>query len=240
MAHFAEIDEDNVVQRVIVVSNKNTSDSEGNESEDIGVAFCRTLYGSDTNWKQCSYSLRIRKTFPTTGMIYDSEMDLFHMPQPFPSWVLRSDASWNPPISKPDLSDDQLRLGYFYSWNEDQYQINPENGWGLFTPQIINIESQPSDVSVGVGSTANLNSSFSINEGNFTVSVQYNPDGEGNVWEGTNWSIVESRSESSVDAINSGIITSTSLSGKYRVVGIPEETGIPAISKTITLTVTGD
>ena len=68
MSHFAEIDKNNVVQRVIVVSDRNTSDSEGNENEDIGVAYCRTLHGSDTIWKKCSYNMNFRKAFPDLDM----------------------------------------------------------------------------------------------------------------------------------------------------------------------------
>ena len=55
MAHFARIDENNVVQQVIVVSNKDTADADGNENEAIGVAFCQRLLGG--NWKQTSYKI---------------------------------------------------------------------------------------------------------------------------------------------------------------------------------------
>ena len=56
MAHFAQLDSNNVVTQVIVVSNDDTSDSNGIETESIGVAFCQKLLGSDTNWKQTSYN----------------------------------------------------------------------------------------------------------------------------------------------------------------------------------------
>lgn len=238
MAHFAEIDENNVVQRVIVVSNKNTSDSAGVENEDIGVSYCRALYGSDTNWKQCSYTMKIRKVFPSPGMVYSSSLDVFHLPQPFSSWTLSSDAIWEPPVVKPSLTDEQREQGYYYSWNEDQYQNDPENGWILFTPQIITIDSQPSDVSVGVGSSVELTTTFSINKGNCMVVVQHNPDGEGNFWYSTDWTH-ERFSETSFTANNnSGIVTTTDATGKYRVVAIPTESGNPVGSNTITLTVT--
>ena len=60
MAHFAEIDENNVVTQVIVVSNEDTSDANGNEVEEIGVAFCKKLLGANTNWKQTSYNNNFR------------------------------------------------------------------------------------------------------------------------------------------------------------------------------------
>ena len=56
MAHFAQLDSNNVVTQVIVVSNDDTSDSNGTETESIGVAFCQKLLGADTNWKQTSYN----------------------------------------------------------------------------------------------------------------------------------------------------------------------------------------
>ena len=52
MAHFAQLDSNNVVTQVIVVGNDDTSDSNGVEVESIGVAFCQKLLGADTNWKQ--------------------------------------------------------------------------------------------------------------------------------------------------------------------------------------------
>ena len=54
MAHFAQLDSNNVVTQVIVVGNDDTSDSNGVETESIGVAFCQKLLGADTNWKQTS------------------------------------------------------------------------------------------------------------------------------------------------------------------------------------------
>ena len=60
MAHFAQLNEDNVVTQVIVVSNDDTSDTEGMESESIGVAFCQSIVGADTKWKQTSYNSNMR------------------------------------------------------------------------------------------------------------------------------------------------------------------------------------
>ena len=51
MAHFAELNQNNEVLRVIVVANEDTSDQNGVEDETIGVAFCKKLFGSNTMWK---------------------------------------------------------------------------------------------------------------------------------------------------------------------------------------------
>ena len=111
MAHFARIDENNVVQQVIVVANKDTADVDGNESEAIGVAFCQRLLGG--NWKQTSYNANIRKNYAGIGYTYDAGLDAFIPPQPYPSWVLNNEtAQWVAPVPMP--SD-----GEMYSWNEE-------------------------------------------------------------------------------------------------------------------------
>ena len=67
MAHFAELDGNNVVLRVIVVNNSELLDASGNESESKGVAFCKSLHGENTNWKQTSYNSTFRKNFAGIG-----------------------------------------------------------------------------------------------------------------------------------------------------------------------------
>ena len=55
MAHFAQLNENNEVLQIIVVSDEDTSDSNGVEVESIGIAFCKQLLGEDTNWRKTSY-----------------------------------------------------------------------------------------------------------------------------------------------------------------------------------------
>ena len=70
MAHFAQI-KNNVVQQVIVVNNEKVSD------EATGVAFCKSLFGEDTEWVQTSYSGAFRRTFAGAGATYDPVEDIF-------------------------------------------------------------------------------------------------------------------------------------------------------------------
>jgi hypothetical protein len=77
MAHFAELDNDNRVLRVIVIANKDTSDVNGVEDESIGIAFCKQLFGADTKWLQVSYNGNIRGIYPGEKDFYDSENDVF-------------------------------------------------------------------------------------------------------------------------------------------------------------------
>ena len=78
MAHFAELDSNNVVLRVIVVDNSECMDKDGNEVEAIGVAFCTKLFGG--NWKQTSYNARFRHNYASAGFIYDAVLDAFILP----------------------------------------------------------------------------------------------------------------------------------------------------------------
>jgi len=116
MAHFAEIDENNVVQRVIVVANKDTADANGNEVESIGVAFCQRLLGG--NWLQTSYHGNIRKNYAGIGYTYDADIDAFVAPQPYPSWVLDENAQWQAPVPMPEDAGTG-EPPKMYSWDEE-------------------------------------------------------------------------------------------------------------------------
>lgn len=106
MAHFALLDENNLVVRVEVVHNDIATD------EAAGIAFLQSLYGGG-NFIQCSYNANIRKNYPGPGYLYDSGRDAFIPPQGYPSWTLNeSTCRWEPPVPMPD--DDKA-----YRWDED-------------------------------------------------------------------------------------------------------------------------
>jgi len=122
MAHFAELDENNTVLRVIVVSNADTSDVNGVEREEIGVAFCHSLFGASTIWKQTSYNGNLRKNYAGIGYSYDASRDAFIAPKPFPSWVLNEHTcQWEAPVAYPND-------GKRYEWDE------PTLSWIEVTP----------------------------------------------------------------------------------------------------------
>ena len=111
MAHFAELNGSNVVLRVIVVGNAETADASGVEKEYIGAAFCERLLGG--TWKQTSYNGNLRKNYAGIGYTYNSSIDAFVSPKPFPSWLLVSEtAQWKAPVDMP------VTEGVKYSWNE--------------------------------------------------------------------------------------------------------------------------
>jgi hypothetical protein len=112
MAHFAKI-ENNVVTNVIVINNDVCGDTYP-ESEHIGQEFIANTLGLDGEWKQTSYNHNFRKHFGTVGMTYDSEADVFILPQPFPSWNLDSNYDWKPPTPMPSDASSTIR----YYWDE--------------------------------------------------------------------------------------------------------------------------
>lgn len=124
MAHFAKIDENGTVCSAVVVANNEITDADGVESEAKGVAFCKSIFGENTNWVQTSYNGNFRARYAAVGGLYDAQKDIFIPPQPFPSWTINRDiGDWGPPVPKP-LDDGQ------YRWDESQLL------WVKFEPKL--------------------------------------------------------------------------------------------------------
>lgn len=117
MAHFAQLDDNNVVTQVIVVSNNELLDASGQEREEMGIGFCQRLFGG--NWKQTSYNHNFRKRYAGIGYSYNAELDAFVPPKPFPSWVLNNeDANWEAPVPHPaDMGIGEGKK--MYGWDEE-------------------------------------------------------------------------------------------------------------------------
>ena len=136
MAHFAKLDENNVVTQVIVVDNKDITDPHtGQEDEILGIAFCKKLLGG--NWKQTSYNNNTRVRYAGIGYSYNAALDAFVPPQPHASWTLDNDtADWVSPLgAAPALTDAEEEANSFYRWDEDAYQADNTTGWVLETPE---------------------------------------------------------------------------------------------------------
>jgi hypothetical protein len=113
MAHFAEIDENNTVLRVLVVDDL---------YEEDGQTFLSETCGLGGTWLKTSFNTvggthlfggtPYRKNFAGIGMVYDQENDAFRGPQPFESWTLNEDTFlWEPPVERP--------LEGNFIWNEE-------------------------------------------------------------------------------------------------------------------------
>jgi hypothetical protein len=121
MAHYAFLDENNVVTEVIVGKNEGNFDWELHYSMIRGQACKRTSYNTrggvhynpDTGQPSEDQSKAFRKNGAGIGYLYDAQRDAFYLPQPFPSWTLDEETClWEPPIPYPN--DDQR-----YIWNEE-------------------------------------------------------------------------------------------------------------------------
>ena len=142
MAHFAKINENNIVTKVITISNDVLIDNNGEEQEQLGIDFLNNLYKTDNViWKKTSYnthngkhyysnesgervesddqSKAFRKNYAGLGYTYDATRDAFIPPKPYNSWILNeTTCKWEAPVIRPTLTEEQLKNGNSYVWNE--------------------------------------------------------------------------------------------------------------------------
>ena len=146
MAHFAEIDDSNIVTMVYVVLNNEITDESGDEQESLGQTFFRNLHNDSKTYLKCSFntygnkywsdipnrvegdqSKKLRGNFPGPGFTYDPENDVFYAPQPFNSWILNPTTYvWAAPIVQPTRNDDD---DFDWTWDESVYQGDNSKGW---------------------------------------------------------------------------------------------------------------
>ena len=138
MAHFAKLDDGNIVIDVNVVNNETINNLPFPDSEPVGVAFLTEWSGGYSNWKQTSYNSAFRKNFAGIGYSYDPVLDAFVPPSPYPNWVLNTETlQWEPPVAPPqpypswllnaETNQWQAPIPYptdgkNYSWNEETQQ----------------------------------------------------------------------------------------------------------------------
>lgn len=109
MAHFAKVNDQNIVEQVIVINNTECLEN-GIEIESKGAAFCQNLFGGV--WIQTSYNGNIRKNFAGIGYTYDSTRNAFIPPKPYSSWLLNEDTcKWEAPVPYPSDNNE-------YYWDE--------------------------------------------------------------------------------------------------------------------------
>ena len=131
MAHFAELNESNVVQRVLVVGNADIMDGD-TESESLGQAFLEDLLPGSGPWVQTSYNRNFRTHYAGPGMTYDPDRDAFIPKSPYPSWVLNEDTLlWEAPSTPvPGYLWDEDTTSFVqppqpypsWTWEDDHWQ----------------------------------------------------------------------------------------------------------------------
>ena len=122
MAHFAELDNDNIVKRVVVVANDIETAAGPLGENDMhvdGETWCVNFFKGGT-WKQTSYNNNFRKQYCGVGYTYDSTKDKFISPQPYSSWSLDTNDDWQAPITYPTITEEG-DIKYFITWDEDKY-----------------------------------------------------------------------------------------------------------------------
>ena len=117
MAHFAELDDNNVVTRVVVVGNDVTTATGPLGENDMhvdGETWCVNFFKTP-NWKQTSYNNNFRKQYAGMGYVYNASKNKFLLPQPYDSWALDSSDDWQAPVTYPAGDQSAYRI----SWDED-------------------------------------------------------------------------------------------------------------------------
>jgi len=142
MAHFAELDSNNIVIQVVVISNDDV-DANGGDYSSQAETFVANLIPHSENgvaWKQTSYNSNQRKQYAGIGLTYDAAKDKFILPKPFTSWSLDSNDDWQAPVTYPNKDeiesnpvlilwdeDNQKWLGKTYTG--DNLQIETDYEW---------------------------------------------------------------------------------------------------------------
>ena len=115
MAHFAELDNSNIVKRVVVVGNDVETAAGPLGTNDMhvdGEAWCVNFFKGG-NWKQTSYNHNFRKQYAGKGYTFDAAKNKFISPQPYDSWALDGNDDWQAPVTYPtDTTDKNI------SWDE--------------------------------------------------------------------------------------------------------------------------
>jgi hypothetical protein len=134
MAHFAELDGNNIVTRVVVVGNDVTTAAGPLGSNDMhvdGETWCINFFKGG-NWKQTSYNNNFRKQYAGKGYTFDAAKNKFISPQPYDSWALDGNDDWQAPVTYPTDTDDgadPMVWRYIISWSETKYQADNTTGW---------------------------------------------------------------------------------------------------------------
>jgi hypothetical protein len=121
MAHFAEINSNNIVLRVVVGCNLDIANNGGEQSEQAAENFktvC-SLSNEGVKWVQTSYNNNFRKQYAGIGYTFDSTKNKFITPQPFASWSLDSNDDWQAPVAYPTVTTYGDNIPYSIGWNED-------------------------------------------------------------------------------------------------------------------------
>jgi hypothetical protein len=132
MAHFAELDINNRVLRVVVACNQDIANNGGEKSTQAAEHFKTVcpFSGNGVKWVQTSYNNNFRKQYAGKNMYYDENKDKFILNQPFPSWSLNSNDDWEAPITRPTIftkPDSEELITLPIKWDEQNQRWISDN-----------------------------------------------------------------------------------------------------------------
>jgi len=132
MAHFAEIDSNNKVLRVLVACNIDVANNGGDQSEQAAENFKKVapLSENGVKWVQTSYNSNFKKRYASMGGTYDPIKNIFIEPQPYSSWTLNSSGDWEPPSNFPTIVTYGDNVPYLINWDEDSLNWKAVDGQG--------------------------------------------------------------------------------------------------------------
>ena len=132
MAHFAELDQDNKVLRVLVACNQDIANNGGERSDQAAEHFKTIVRLSENGvkWVQTSYNNNFRKEFAGKGCYYDATKDKFIAKKPYSSWVLDENDDWVSPVGTPTvftITDSEELILFPRKWDEDNQRWLSDN-----------------------------------------------------------------------------------------------------------------
>jgi len=142
MAHFAELDINNKVLRVLTACNQDIANNGGEQSEQAALHFqsLNQFSFNGVKWVQTSYNNNFRKQYAGINYTYDPIKDKFITPQPYPSWSLDANDDWQAPIAYPTILSDSYNKPYIISWNENEQKwtgIDSQNNIFSWSPDTL-------------------------------------------------------------------------------------------------------
>lgn len=112
MAHYAQIDENNIVQQVVAIRDEDEHDAPETLAKELGMRWVKTSYHTMGGIHR-EGGTPYRVNYAAPGYYFDEERDAFILPQPHPSWIFNEQAcNWDPPVEYP-------MDGTYYNWNEE-------------------------------------------------------------------------------------------------------------------------
>ena len=142
MAHFAELDINNKVLRVLTACNQDIANNGGEQSEQAALHFqsLNQFSPDGVKWIQTSYNNNFRKQYAAINYTYDPIKDKFISPKPYSSWSLNANDDWQAPIAYPTILSDSYKETYIISWNENEQKwtgIDSQNNMFSWSTQTL-------------------------------------------------------------------------------------------------------